>query len=236
MVNLHSGPLRTADVARRSGYSVQQIRNLERAGVLPPATRSPGGHRVYGEVHAHAALAYRGLAAGTGPAEARAILRAVLEGDLAGALSRLDAAHAHLHGERADLDRAVRAASAITAEPIGDVRADDLLTISELAGALGVRASTLRHWDATALVVPDRASDGSRRYTPAQVRDARVVHQLRRAGYGIDQLHPVLADLRAAARTGDLRAALAARAATLTDRSRALLDAAAALHAVIRSG
>lgn len=220
-------------MAGRVGYSVQQIRNLERAGVLPAATRTAGGHRLYGEVHVHAALAYRELAAGSGPGAARTILRAVLRGDLPAALARLDAVHAGLHTERADLDRALRAAGLITAEPITDVRAADTMTVSELAGALGVRTSTLRHWDAADLVVPDRAPDGARRYTPVQVRDARLVHQLRRAGYGIPQLRPVLHDLRTAARTGDLRTALAARADALTARSHALLNAAAALRAVL---
>ncbi|WP_234320181.1 MerR family transcriptional regulator [Streptomyces sp. SBT349] len=50
------------------------------------------------------------------------------------------------------------------------------MSISELAAALGVRPSTLRHWHAEALVTPDRDPvRRTRRYTPAQVRDARIV-------------------------------------------------------------
>lgn len=62
MSGLKSGDMRTADVARRVGYSVQQVRNLERDGVLPPATRTATGYRIYGEVHLQSALAYRALA------------------------------------------------------------------------------------------------------------------------------------------------------------------------------
>ncbi|MFD0662576.1 MerR family transcriptional regulator [Thermocatellispora tengchongensis] len=178
--------MRTVDVARRAGYSVQQVRNLERDGVLPPARRTATGYRIYGEIHLQSALAYRALAAGAGPIEAKKIVRAVHRFPASRALALLDAAHARLDAERTDLRLAQEAAQAISSEPIADVRASDSMSVSELAAALGVRPSTLRHWDAEDLVVPDRdPARGTRRYTPAQVRDARIVHQLRRAGYRI---------------------------------------------------
>ncbi|MFI2342692.1 MerR family transcriptional regulator [Nocardia gamkensis] len=226
--------MRTVDVARRAGYSVQQIRNLERDGVLPPALRTAAGYRRYGEAHVRSALAYRALAAGVGPVEAKRILRTVHERPIHEALALLDAAHARLHRERTDLALAKRAAAAISAEPIDDVRASDSMSVSELAAALGVRPSTLRHWDAEGLVVPDRATtQGTRRYSPAQVRDARIVHQLRCAGYRVDTLRALMPDLPRGHRSADVEAALAARDASITARSHALLDASAALTAVI---
>ncbi|MEV6319818.1 MerR family transcriptional regulator [Nocardia sp. NPDC051787] len=226
--------MRTVDVARRSGYSVQQIRNLERDRVLPTALRTAAGYRRYGEIHLRSALAYRALAAGVGPVEAKRIVCAVHDRPISEVLALLDAAHARLDRERADLALAERAAEAISAEPIEDVRASDSMSVSELAAALGVRPSTLRHWDAEGLVVPDRiAAQGIRRYSPVQVRDARIVHQLRGAGYRIDTLRTLMPDLPRGNRSEDLTAALAARDASITARSRALLDAAAALGAVI---
>ncbi|MGY1944976.1 MerR family transcriptional regulator [Nocardia asiatica] len=226
--------MRTVDVARRAGYSVQQIRNLERDGVLPPASRTAAGYRGYGEIHVRSALAYRALAAGVGPVEAKRIVRTVHDRSIAEALVLLDAAHARLHRERADLELAKRAAAAISAEPIEDVRPSDSMSVSELAAALGVRPSTLRHWDAEGLVVPDRVTaHGTRRYAPSQVRDARIVHQLRRAGYRVDTLRILLPELPRGQRSEDLEAALSARDASITARSRALLDAAAALAALL---
>ncbi|WP_036557587.1 MerR family transcriptional regulator [Nocardia brasiliensis] len=235
MKNLNSQVMRTVDVARRAGYSVQQIRNLERDGVLPAAERTPTGHRVYREAHLHAALAYRALAAGAGPVAAKQVLRTVHTGSFAEALALLDAAHAQLHTERVELAHAKAAADAIAAEPIAAVRDSDSMTVSELAGALGVRASTLRYWDAAGLVVPDRDRT-ARRYTPSQVRDARIVHQLRRAGYRIPQLRNVLPELRRAHDAADVHVALAARDAALAARSRALLAAAAALQSLVGVG
>jgi len=68
--------MRTVDVARRAGYSVQQVRNLERDGVLSLAPRTAAGHRIYGDEHLQSAVAYRALAAGVGPVEAKTIVRA----------------------------------------------------------------------------------------------------------------------------------------------------------------
>ncbi|MFI6515626.1 MerR family transcriptional regulator [Spirillospora sp. NPDC050679] len=226
--------MRTVEVARRSGYSVQQVRNLERDGVLPPVARTPAGYRVYREIHLQSALAYRALAAGAGPVEAKKIVRAFHRLPMPQALALLDAVHARLDTERTELRQAREAARAISSEPIEDVRASDSMSISELAAALDVRASTLRHWDAEGLVVPDRdPAQGTRRYTPSQVRDARIVHQLRKAGYRIEPLRALMPELRCARRLEDVVAALAARDASIAARSKALLDGAAALSAVL---
>ncbi|MFS1299333.1 MerR family transcriptional regulator [Streptosporangium longisporum] len=226
--------MRTIDVARRAGCSVQQVRDLERDGVLPVAARTATGYRVYDETHVRSALAYRALAAGTGPAEARRIMRAAHTRPLPELLALLDAAHARLDTERRDLALARRAAATISEEPIGDVRPSDVMSVSELAVALGVRTSTLRHWDAEGLVVPRRDSPaGPRRYFPDDVRDARIVHQLRRAGHRVAALRTLMPQLRGARRWDEVTAALSAREAGIDARSRALLDAAAALGALI---
>ncbi|MEV7555834.1 MerR family transcriptional regulator [Amycolatopsis sp. NPDC089917] len=225
--------LKTAEIARRAGCSVQQVRNLERDGVLPAATRTASGYRNYGEIHLRSALAYRALAAGVGPVEAKKIVRAAHRDPLSEVLARLDAAHAGLDAERADLREAREAVRVISREPIDDVRGSDSMSVSELASALGVRPSTLRHWDAERLVVPDRDQRGTRRYTPSQVRDARIAHQLRLAGYRVEPLRALMPELRRSRRLDDVASALAARDDGITARSRALFEGTAALALVL---
>ncbi|MFG3497371.1 MerR family transcriptional regulator [Streptomyces sp. NPDC047928] len=234
MESRNSPRLRTVDVARRAGCSVQQVRNLERDGVLPPAARTPAGYRIYDESHVRSALAYRALAAGTGPVEARNIMRAAHAHPAPGLFARVDAAHARLAEERRGLEQAREAARAIVAEPLADTRPSDAMSVSELADALGVRPSALRHWEAEGLLKPGRGpASGARRYTPADVRDARIVHQLRLAGYRIPALQALMPELRAARRRNDVIAALAARDASIEARSRSLLEGAAALWTLI---
>ncbi|MEU1980299.1 MerR family transcriptional regulator [Nocardia sp. NPDC019395] len=234
MESRNSAVLRTAEVARRTGYSVQQLRNLERDGALPAAPRTRAGYRTYGETHVWSARAYRGLAAGADPAAAKTILRAAHSRELGRVYALLDTAHAGLDRERRDLDTARAAARAIADEPLGDLRPADAMSISELSRALGVRPSTLRYWDSAGLVVPHRSTGReTRRYAPADVRAARLVHQLRLAGYGIEPLRQLVPQLRGWRGWDDLAAALTARAIRIDTRSGALLQGAAALNTLL---
>lgn len=234
MKSLHSEELRTIDVARIAGYSVQQVRNLERDGVVPPTTRTASAYRQFGRLHLHSVLAYRALSNGVGPVEAKRIIRALHQLPLPEVLSILDAAHAQLHQERRNLRLAKIAAAAISAEHVGEVVAQDSMSVSELADALGLRPSTLRHWDAEGLVKPRRIPPrGVRQYWPTDVRDARIVHQLRSAGYRIESLRKLMPEIRVQRRMQDLEAALASRNADITARSRALLDAAVEFSAIL---
>lgn len=208
---------------------MQQVRNLEHEGVLPAAERAPSGYRRYAEIHVLSARAYRWLARGVGPVEAKMMMRAAHHGSTLPEL--LDGAHAALYAERRELRQAQRAAEVIAGEPVGETVAGDAMTIAELAAALGIRASALRHWEAEGLVVPGRAR-GARLYGPADVRDARIVHQLRLARYRIPALRAVLPALRQAGGR-EVPEILAAREADIDRRSMALLRAAAVLAEIV---
>lgn len=86
---------------------------------------------------------------------------------------------------------------------------------------------------AEGLVVPDRVRRRSRVYPPAAVRDARIVHQLRAAGYRIGPLRELLPHLRRGRCWQDAIRALETRDAAITARSRALLRASGELDALL---
>jgi DNA-binding transcriptional MerR regulator len=230
--------LRPVDLARLAGLSTQQIRNYEEAGVLPPAPRTASDHRTFGDVHRRALLAYRALAKGYGPVAAAEIMRTVHDGDVPGALALVDAAHAAAHEERVRLRAAGEALEALTGEPPGTGTAlpPAGLRIGEVAALLGVRTSALRVWEAAGLLTPDRERGTAyRRYSAADVRDARLIHTLRGSHYLLHQIAPVLADLRRTGSRGALREAIAARGTALTARTTAMLAGAGELHAYLTS-
>ncbi|MEV0952385.1 MerR family transcriptional regulator [Promicromonospora sp. NPDC050249] len=253
-------PLRTADVARESGYSVQQVRDLERLGVLPPARRAANGYRAYTAAHVRALRAYRGLASAAGPVDARRLLATTFDaaqGDaaepgarLADAAAAIGAVHVRLARERDEALRAREALRAIQAEaatpdadadPAADPspgRADDTMTITELAAALGVRTSTLRFWEQEGLAVPDRVTTlRARQYGTGAIQEARIVAALRSSGYGIPAVRDVVATLRqvGGAAEGAVRAEqiLDRRLDQIAARTVALLRAGADLAAVL---
>ncbi|KRC61410.1 MerR family transcriptional regulator [Agromyces sp. Root81] len=233
-----TGPvLRTTDVARESGYSVQQVRDLERLGVIPPAARSANGYRSYTPIHVHALRGYRALAEAVGPVNARVTMSAFRSQSIAERVSAIDAAHASLARERAEALRAGQAIMAISGEPEALERDPDrdAMTITELAGALGVRTSTLRFWEQEGLVRPDRVTSlRARRYEVPAIRAARIVVALRNAGTGIPAVRELLVALESFDDADGTARVLRQRLDRIATRSLALVDAGSDLAAVIR--
>lgn len=239
------GPLRTVDVARESGYSVQQVRDLERLGVVPEAVRSGNGYRAYASVHVRALRAYRGLAAAMGPVAARQLMAGLWTRTVEEAAASVNAVHVGLARERDEVLRAQEALWAIESEAArhggveDTVESEDIMTITELAAALGVRTSTLRFWEREGLVAPERVtSRRARRYGPAAIGAARIVAALRGSGYGIRAVREIVDSLQSLGEAGGperVRRVLEERLDRIAVRSVALLRAGADLAAVLDS-
>ena len=231
-----TAPLRTRDVAHASGYSVQQVRDLERLGVIPSATRSANGYRSYTGAHVHALRAYRGLAGAIGAVAARRLLAELHGKSLAEAAATITAVHVVLAGERDEALRAQAALRAIRAEAGArePERSDDAMTITELATALDVRTSTLRYWEQEGLVSPERVtSQRARRYGVGAIREARIVAALRNSGYGIPAVRATMGLLHGLGGTAEAERILQQRLDAIAARSVALLRAGADLAAVV---
>ncbi|GGS97530.1 MerR family transcriptional regulator [Streptomyces tanashiensis] len=239
--NLQSGVrLRPVDLARGHGLSTQAIRNYEEAGVLPTAERTPHGYRTYTPLHAGALRAFLALLPGHGHPTATSIMRAVNRGAADEAFLLIDESHAQLLDDRRTL-RAVESAlrdldlggpdrvPATTPDPGGTF-------IGPLAEKLGIRPATLRKWEDAGLVRPRRdPRTGYRVYDDAAVRDARLAHQLRRGGYPLDRIAPLITQVRSAGGLEPLEAALTDWHGRLSARGRAMLAGAAELEAYLRA-
>jgi DNA-binding transcriptional MerR regulator len=226
--------LGTAEVARASGYSVQQVRDLERLGVIPPASRARNGYRAFRRLHVRDLRAYRQVALAVGPVEARRVLRDIRSLPRPEAAALVGGLHARLTREREEALAARRALLAIRAEEGGA----ETLTITELAAALGVRASTLRFWEQEGLLRPERVevrAVSARRYPVAAVRDARIVAALRASGYRIPEVRRALDTVHGLADGPDPLVALDARLDALAARTLALLRAGGTLAAIIEA-
>ncbi|MEV5886009.1 TioE family transcriptional regulator [Streptomyces sp. NPDC052020] len=240
----NGGRLRPVDLARGHGLSTQAIRNYEAAGILPAAGRTAHGYRTYTSLHADALRAFLALVPGHGHRTATAIMRAVNQGALDEAFRLLDESHAQLLDDRRTLQAVERALSdlkPVTAsepgagpEPARASAPGDTF-IGTLARRLGIRPATLRAWERAGLVRPRRdPRTGYRVYDEAAVRDARLAHQLRRGGYLLEQIAPLIARVRAAGGPEPLEAALRDWHGRLSARGRAMLTGAAELEAYLR--
>ena len=214
--------------------SAQQIRNYVDEGVLPPAPRTPSGYRTFGEPHRRALLAYRSVAKGYGWPTARAIMTSVHAQDVPAALALVDASHAALHLQRTQLREAGEALEILAASPPDTSVPRSGLRSGEVAGLLSVRASALRLWEESGLLRPERERGTKyRRYSPADIRDARMVHMLRQGRYPLPRIRPILDELRRTGSRDALRAAIAQRQTELTQRAAVMLEGASRLHAYL---
>ncbi|MEV1065611.1 TioE family transcriptional regulator [Streptomyces sp. NPDC050263] len=237
--NLQSGErLRPVDLARGHGLSTQAIRNYEEAGILPPAGRTPHGYRTYSPLHAQALRTFLALLPGHGHRTATSIMRAVNEGAAEEAFRLIDESHAQLLDDRRTLQAVERAlgglkatgAKADPAVPIGPGGT----FIGPLAEQLGIRPATLRKWEHAGLVRPRRDPlTGYRVYDEADVRDVRLAHQLRRGGYLLEQIAPLIAQVREAGGLEPLEATLRDWHGRLSARGRAMLTGAAELDSYL---
>lgn len=54
LLTVEQESFRIGVLAARYGVSAEALRQWERRGLMPPARRSPGGHRLYGPEHVRA--------------------------------------------------------------------------------------------------------------------------------------------------------------------------------------
>ncbi|MDL4812686.1 TioE family transcriptional regulator [Actinomadura opuntiae] len=226
----NGGQLRPVDLARPHGLSTQAIRNYEAAGILPDAERSPHGYRTYTPLHAYALQAFLALVPGHGHQTTASIMQAVNRDATEDALRLVDESHAQLLDDRHTL-QAVEAALH-DLDPVPQERGD--MFVGTLARRLGIHPATLRKWERAGLVRPRRdPHTGYRVYSAADVRDALLVHQLRRGGYLLERIAPLIVQVRSAGGVAPLESMLRDWHARLSARSRAMLTGAAALDAYL---
>ncbi|MFE9707368.1 TioE family transcriptional regulator [Streptomyces sp. NPDC005930] len=231
-----TGKLRPVDLARAHGLSAQAVRNYEAAGILPAAERTVHGYRVYTALHARALDAFLALLAGHGHRTAGSVMRAVNEGAVDDGLRLIDESHARLLDDRRTLEAVEGALRDLVPGAAGDVPGAAGGFIGSLAAELGIRPATLRAWERAGLVRPPRDPvTGYRRYDAADVRDARLAHQLRRGGYPLERIASVIAQVRSAGGVEPLETALREWQERVSARGRAMVAGAAELEAYLRA-
>ncbi|GAA4238184.1 hypothetical protein GCM10022254_53070 [Actinomadura meridiana] len=231
--------LSTAAVAAATGYSAQQIRDLEALGAIAAAGRARNGYRRFSTTHVRDLRAYRDLAYAVGPVEARQAMREIRSLPSDQAVALVCSFHVRLNHEREQALAARRALEAIRFEESTDAEPveTDSMTITELSRALGVRASTLRFWEHEGLVAPERIATragSARRYQLVAIREARITAALRAAGYRVPDVRKAIEAIRDLRDVSHSLEALDARVDAIAQRALALLRAGTTLSEIVR--
>ncbi|MGE5334117.1 MAG: MerR family transcriptional regulator, partial [Nitrososphaerota archaeon] len=192
--------LRTIDLARAGQISVQQVRNYEASGFIPPAERGVNGYRLYTQKHLAALRTARSLVVGYGWPLARTIMQTVHKGKLPDALAFIDDRHAGLARKRLQSEQTLAALHSLAAQSTSLPHASHArqFRVGEAAEQVGVRVSALRFWEQQGLLHPERdKSSRYRLYDEQQMRRLRVVALMREAGYDFSAIQTVLDELAA---------------------------------------
>ncbi len=227
--------LRTVDLARAVGLGVQQVRNYEAEGFLPPAERSPSGYRRYTTRHLEALKTARTLIRGYGWQRALEVMRTVHADELDAALALVDVRHAELERDRRRVEQTLAALRPIASEPVGytRVRTPQGLRVGEAARRVGVEVSAVRYWEQRGLLTPARdESSGYRLYDEMQMHRLQMLVLLREAGYAVDAIAPVLDEI-ASGKPERALEAVEVRRADIARASRACTEATATLWAYV---
>ena len=212
--------LRTKDLAEAVHVSVQQVRNYEADGFIPPVERSPSGYRRYTRRHLAALKTARLLIGGYDRERAQQIMQAVHQDRLPEALAQIDQRHAELTRTRLELEQTLATLSLLATQLPSDMptRFTQGLRVGAAAHLVGVRVSALRFWEQQGLLQPSREDDSKyRRYDERQLRRLHIVALLRQANYNFAAIRTTLAEIeagqpqRAIAAVEQRRGALASR-------------------------
>ncbi|GAA3213866.1 TioE family transcriptional regulator [Actinocorallia longicatena] len=195
--------------------------------MLPASERTLNGYRSYSPLHAQALRAFLALVPGHGHAAATAVMRAVNLGDFGKALRLVDESHARLLDDRRTLQAVEAALRDLAPVP----REGGETFVGPLARSLGLRPATLRAWEKAGLISPVRdPGTGYRIYSASDVRDARLIHQLRRGGHLLEQIAPLIARIHSAGGIGPLASTVDDWHGRLSAQGRSMLRGATALN------
>jgi DNA-binding transcriptional MerR regulator len=162
-------------------------------------------------------------------------MRAVHDRDIDTAIAEVDASHAELDRERAEVADVLRALTTVTASPAAGPATSPVprggLHIGDVARIARVRTPVLRLWERRGLLQPARQpGTGYRVYDESELRTARVIALLRRGAYPFSVVEAVVAELRGSGSPERVRAELAKREQDLHRRSLLRLRASAVLY------
>jgi DNA-binding transcriptional MerR regulator len=234
----HEDYLRTIDLARAGGLGVQQVRNYEAWGLLPPARRGVNGYRLYTPQHLAALRTARSLGRGYGWQRTLEIMQAIHQdqNQLPRALALIDTRHAELASKRQQAERTLAALRTIAGQewPRSGGAQPRALRVGEAARQVGVRTSALHFWEEQDLLHPLRDQNSCYRlYDEQQMRRLRVVVLLREANYHFDEIRAVLHEM-ASGRPEKAIQAVEKRSEELARQSWQCVEGLAALHQYIR--
>lgn len=179
----------TAQIAMLSDIHPNTVRLYEQIGFITKPERTPGGYRVFTDLHVQqvalvrTALQIPMVQNGLRKLAVR-IVQASAACDFEGAYRLSGQYMEQICAEQANAEEALAIVKGLLhADPPGTAR--ECLTRSEVAHRLSTTMDTLRNWEMNGLLTVKRRRNGYRIYTDEDIRRLKVIRALRTANYSL---------------------------------------------------
>ncbi|WP_223836655.1 MerR family DNA-binding transcriptional regulator [Paenibacillus oceani] len=211
--------MRPIDIAEKLNLSTSALRNYEAKGLVPPALRSAGGHRMYTEEHLAYFECLQAMSPGFGMEVASEVVKHVQLRDASSARWCITVSQAQLHHDKQQAGRNLQMLEDQVrngAEEANGVQ--ERKTIGEVSAATLIAGSAIRYWEKEGLIASSRdPHNGYRIFGRSQLRKITLLGALRNAIYS-----PELVSLKQAISRLDLNDLEGAR--EIAGKSLAYLD------------
>ncbi len=179
--------VRPIDIARKLNITTSALRHYETWGIVPPSERKENGYRVYTEEHAAYFECIRALNTGFGMGFVKEIMPLVQEKKFTEVLWLVNEKQAELHKEKEKTEKVIEVLELENPEKVHLKRQKNSYTIGEVAAALEVPTTALRHWENEGLIEPKRNQEnGYRSYSKQDISKLLIIQTLRKAYFSIE--------------------------------------------------
>ncbi|MDF2714393.1 MAG: transcriptional regulator, MerR family protein [Paenibacillus sp.] len=189
-------PIRPIDIARKLNISTSALRHYEEWGIVPPVERAANGYRLYTEEHVAYFECIRTLNLAFGMDITKEVLIQVQKKQVERVMWLITEQQAMLLQDKISTERAIQMLETKELELVDKKGRSRFLSIGEVSEQTKIPSTAIRHWEKMGLIaIPRDQENGYRRFSASHVRQALVIHVLRRSIWSLEVIKQVLDDL-----------------------------------------
>ena len=189
---------RTSEVAKMTGIHPNTVRLYEEWGLITKPIRAANGYRVFYDLHIYqiqiARLGFEIEILQNGlRKKIMDMVKACANCDFDGAIGLTEEYLSQLKKERANAEDAIKIVQGMLH---GETQENQLsLKRKEVSEFLDISVDALRNWEMNGLLKIKRKQNGYRVYTDADIRQLKIIRELRCANYSLEAIRRMMQQL-----------------------------------------
>ncbi|SFL58321.1 DNA-binding transcriptional regulator, MerR family [Gracilibacillus orientalis] len=185
--------MRPIDIARKLNITTSTLRHYETWGIVPQTERKENGFRIYTEEHVAYFECIRAMNTGFGMGFVKEIMPLIHEKKFTEVLWLVNEKQAELRKEKEKTEKVIEVLKLEDPEKVPLKKQKNSYTIGEVAVALDLPTTVLRHWEKEGLIEPKRDEEnGYRSYSKKDISKLLIIRTLRKAYFSIQIIREMI--------------------------------------------